>query len=86
MVIVRFQCDNSSNGNLELLSIDGIKAEAGQNWALSVGSVSQRMPINGYIPTIGVEVLFSLVPAFESVTVDQGRLLEYVIKQNFQVR
>ena len=71
---------------MELISLDGIKAGAEQNWELSVGGVSELMNINEYIPSNGVEVLFRLVTTtIETVNVDQGRLLKYLINQNLQV-
>ena len=67
-----------------MISLDGIKAGAEQNWEFSVGGVSELMNINEYIPSNGVEVFFSLVTAaIEIVNVDQGRLLKYIIKQKF---
>ena len=85
-LIFRFQCEESSNGNLELISLDGIKAGVEQNWELSVGGVSELMNINEYIPSNGVEVLFRLVTTtIETVNVDLGMLLKYTINQNLQV-
>ena len=44
------------------------------------------MNINEYIPSNGVEVLFRLVTnTIETVNVDLGRLLKYLINQNLQV-
>ena len=44
------------------------------------------MNINEYIPSNGVEVLFRLVTTtFETVSVDEGRLLKHLIKQKIQV-
>ena len=44
------------------------------------------MNINEYIPSNGVEVVFRLVTTtIETVNVDQGRLLKYLINQNLQV-
>ena len=62
--------------------LDGIKAGVEQHWELSVGGVRELMNINEYIPSNGVEVLFRLVTTtIETVNVDQGRLLKYLIKQ-----
>ena len=82
MLIFRFQCDKSANGNFELISLDGIKAGEGQHWELSVGGVNELMNINEYIPSNGVEVLFRLVTTtIETVNVDLGMMLKYVIKE-----
>ena len=69
-----------------MIAIDGIKAGAEQHWELSVGGVNELMNINEYIPSNGVEVLFRLVTTtIETVNVDLGRLLKYLINQNLQV-
>ena len=71
---------------MELISLDGIKAGAEQNWELSVGGVSELMNINEYIPSNGVEVVFRLVTTtIKTVNVDLGRLLKYDIKEKLQV-
>ena len=57
----------------------------GQHWELSVGGVSELMNINEYIPLNGVEVLFSLITTTETVNVDLGKLLKYLINQNLLV-
>ena len=81
-LIFRFQCEESSNGNFELISLDGIKAGAEQHWELSVGGERELMNINEYIPSNGVEVLFRLVTTtIETVNVDLGMMLKYVIKE-----
>ena len=51
----------------------------GQHWELSVGGVSELININEYIPLNGVEVLFSLITTTETVNVDLGKLLKYLL-------
>ena len=51
----------------------------GQHWELSVGGVSELIDINEYIPLNGVEVLFSLITTTETVNVDLGKLLKYLL-------
>ena len=50
-----------SNGNYELISIDGIKKGVGQHWAFSLGDVIESEPINKYSLPDGVTVTFLLV-------------------------
>ena len=57
----RFVYHKKGNSNYELTLMDGIKAGMGQFWILSVGGEIEPMPINEYIPTDGVTVLFQLV-------------------------
>ena len=73
-LFTRFQAElNSNTGNYKLISMDGIKAEFGQHWVMSVGGVIESMSINEYIPSDGVTVLFELSISVEP---DQGRLLK----------
>ena len=70
----RFQAElNSNTSNYKLISMDGIKAEFGLHWVMSVGGVIESTPINEYIPSDGVTVLFQLSISVEP---DKGRLLK----------
>ena len=74
LYFTRFQAEqNSKTGNYKLISMDGIKAEPGQLWVMSIGGVIESMPINEYIPSDGVTVLFQLLTFSDA---DQGRLLK----------
>ena len=58
-----------SNGDCELISIDGTEANIGMVWEWEVEA---KMPINKYIPENDVTVFFTLVPVYP----DPGRLLK----------
>ena len=74
MLHFSFQAEqNSSTGNLKLISVNGVKAEPGQLWIMSVGGVIESVPINEYIPSDGVTVLLQLL---NSVDPDPGRSLK----------
>ena len=58
-------CHKNSNGDYELISINGIEGNDGLvDWAESVGGVRVRIPINKYIPQNNVAVVFRLVPIY----------------------
>ena len=71
MLYFRFVCHEDSNGDSELISIDGTKANIGMVWEWEV-DVRIKVPINKYIPENDVTVFFTLVPVYP----DPGRLLK----------
>ena len=72
MLYFRFQGHEDSNGDYQLISIDGIKAVPGVTaWVWEVDDGIGRLPINKYIPKNGLMVFFTLVPA---ILPDPGRL------------
>ena len=71
MLHFRFVCHKDGNGDCELISIDGTKANIGMVWEWEVDA-RIGMPINKYIPKNEVTVLFRLVPVY----LDPGRLLK----------
>ena len=67
MLYFRFVCHEDSNGDSELISIDGTKANIGMVWEWEV-DVRIKMPINKYIPQNDVTVLFILVPVYPDLS------------------
>ena len=77
MLYLRFSFETDEDGNSVLISINGDTARAGQHWSMTVGGVSQKSPINEYIPPEGVTVVFK--KTLFSADADEGRLLKILI-------
>ena len=78
MLHFRFTFETDKHGNSVLESINGDTVGAGQYWSMTVGGVSQSLPINKYIPPNGVTVVFKM--ALSSADADEGKLLKILMR------